>query len=137
MDLSATKPIQLAPVAFGRLPFRNRLELRHGFAFFSEFAAEFAAFLGLAIEGLRHGGRSADFAEEQDLDLEFAAFVFHLKLVAEADVFRRLGGLAVRGDSAEFTGFGRESAGLEESGRPEPLVHSHAGVLDLRSKFAA
>lgn len=76
--LSSAQAEELAAVALGGLGFGDGFELRHGFARVGGFEAEFAAKVGFAVEGLGDGRGAADFAEEQDLDLEVAAFVADL-----------------------------------------------------------
>jgi hypothetical protein len=88
------------------------------FAFLGGLAAEFFALFGLAVEGLGDGGGAALLAEGEDLDVEFAAFVFDVEHVADVDLAGGLGGLAVREDAVELAGFGGLLAGLEEAGSP-------------------
>ena len=72
-------------------------------------------------------GGAALLAEGEDFDVEFAAFVFDVEHVADADLAGGLGGLVVRGDAIELAGFGGLLAGLEEAGGPEPFVDAGAG----------
>jgi hypothetical protein len=69
------------------------------FSFFGGFVAEFFALFGLAVERLCDGGRAALLAEGEHFDLEFAAFVFNVKYVADAHLAGRLGRLIVRSDA--------------------------------------
>ena len=96
-------------------------------AFFCSSSASLFAFVGFAVEGLGDGGRAALLAEGEDLDVELAAFVFDVQQIADANLTRRLGGLAVREDPLELAGFGGLLASLEEASGPEPLVNAGSG----------
>ena len=97
------------------------------FALFGGFAARFLAGFGFAVEGLGDGCGPALLAEGEDLDVELAAFVFDVQQIADANLTRRLGGLAVREDPLELAGFGGLLASLEEASGPEPLVNAGSG----------
>ena len=85
----------MAAIAFGRASGGQLFELLEGFALVGNFLAEFAAGFGFAVESLRDGGWAADFAEQQDFDLEVAAVVGDAQHVSHANVARGLGRLAV------------------------------------------
>jgi hypothetical protein len=102
------------------------IELRHGFSLFRQFEAQLAACIGFAVESLGGCRRATYFAEGEEFYLEITRVASDLEEVAEMDFAGRLGRLSVRFDSAEITGSGGDGASLEESGGPEPLVHSHA-----------
>ena len=102
------------------------------FAFFRGFAAALFAGFGLAVEGLGDSGTGALLAQGQDFDVEFAAFVFDVQHVTDADLPGRFGGLAVGEDALQFAGLRGLLAGLEESGGPEPFIDAgscHAGIV--------
>src|SRR5208337_380641 len=122
---STAKTVDSASIAFGWLAFVQSFDARHGFALFGQLEAQLAAGVGLAIERAGHRGRAADFAQGQNLHLKIAAIVLHLEQVADADVTRRLDGLSVGMNPAEFAGPRGEGSRLEESGGPQPFVNSH------------
>src|SRR5437016_13050417 len=101
--------------------------MRHRFALFRQLQPQRPALLCLTVERLRNRRRTAHLTEDQDLHLKVATVVLHLQQIADADLARSLGWLSVRLNPAEFTGPSSERARLEESGSPEPLVHSYAG----------
>ena len=115
-------------VALGR-PFRwsGEVEGAEKFALFGGFAAEFFAGFGFAVESLSDGCGAALVANEENLDLELAGFVFDVEHVADADFAGGFGGDVVRGDAVHVAGFGGLLAGFEEAGGPEPLVDARAG----------
>jgi hypothetical protein len=81
---------------------------------------------------LGDGGGSALLAEGEDLDVEFAAFVFNVEHVAYTDLSGGLCGLAVGEDALQLAGFGGLLARLEEAGGPEPFIDAgsgHAGIV--------
>ena len=88
-------------------------------------AALLTAGLRLTVKRLCHGSGAAHFAEKQDFYLKVAALVCYSQHVSNADFARRLGGLPVELNSAEFTGSGCQYSGFEESGGPKPFVHSY------------
>src|ERR1017187_4135874 len=124
---SAPEPADFPAIAFRWPAFPKGFRMRHCLALFRQLQPQFPARLRLAIERLRYRRRSAHRAESQDLHLKIAAVVLHSQEVAGADLARRFGGLSVGLNPAEFTCPRGQRAGLEESGGPEPLVHSHAG----------
>src|SRR6266851_3572748 len=118
--------------------------MRHRFALLRQLKPQLPARFGLTVERLRHRCRAAYFTENQHLNLKVAAIVLHLQPVADADLTRSLGWLSVGLNPAEFTCPCGKRARLEESGSPEPLIHSHAGhnpILvpgrDLQSAISA
>ena len=117
----------MTAVAFGWLAFPQGFEMRHRFALFRQLQPQLPARLCLTVERLRNCRRAARLAEGQDLHLKVAAVVLHLQQVADPDLTRSLGWLSVGLNPAELTYPCSERARLEESGGPEPLVHSHAG----------
>jgi hypothetical protein len=88
------------------------------FVLFGGLAAGFFALFGFAVEGLGDGGGAALLAEDEDFDVELAAFIFDVEHVADADFSGGFGGLVVREDAVEFAGFGGLLASLEEAGGP-------------------
>jgi hypothetical protein len=124
-----------AAVAFGRASCGQLFELAHSFALGCNFLAEFAAGVGLAVEGLGDGSGAAHFAEEENFDFEVTALVGDTQHVADADFARGFGSLAVGFDPAEFTGMCGKRACLEKSCRPQPLVDAHRGHKVLSSIF--
>jgi hypothetical protein len=75
---------------------------------------------------LRNRSWAAHVAEKQDFDLKVAALVCHSQHVSNPNLARSLGGLLVGLNPAKFTGSRGQCSRLEESGSPEPLVHSYA-----------
>jgi hypothetical protein len=65
----------VSAVPFGRAARREDLKLASGFSFRSDFLAEFAARVGLAIESLRDGCGAAHVAKSQDFDVKIPAVV--------------------------------------------------------------
>ena len=133
---SASKPVDFTAIAFRWLALPQRFEMRHRFALFRQLEPQLPARVGLAVERLRNRRRAAHLAENQDFHLKIAAIVLHLQQVADADLARRFGCLSVGFNPAELTCPGSKRARLEESGRPQPLVYSHAGhdsILVYRS----
>src|ERR1051326_5428597 len=112
-------------IAFGRPPGWYGLELAHRFALLCRLQAQRAAFFRLAIERLGHRCRAAHLAEQQDLHMEVAAVIRYPQHVSHPDFTRRLGGLPVRLDPAQFAGPGGPPARFEESCGPKPLVYPH------------
>src|SRR5207253_538694 len=55
----ASKPVDLAAVAFRWLALPQRFELRHRFTLFRQLQPQLPAPLGLPIQSLRHRGRAA------------------------------------------------------------------------------
>ena len=101
---SAAKLNDPTTVAF-RWPACGQLfKLAHCFALGCHFQAQFAARLGLTVEGLRNRGGTADIAEKKNLHLKVTALVGHAQLVSDADLASGLGGLAIPLNPAQFTG---------------------------------
>jgi len=100
-------------------------ELLHRLAFGGQLEAGFLAGFGFTIESLRHCGGAAHFAEDQNFNLKFAAFVANREHVTHAHFAGGLGLDAVGMDAAEVAGPGGQSTGLEEARRPEPLVDAY------------
>jgi hypothetical protein len=123
---SSAKASEFAAIALGGFALTQRLEVRHGLSFFGQFAPQLAAGLGLTVEGLGHGGRPAHLAEKQDFHLKVAAFVRHLKQIADPDLAGRLGSLSVGLNPADVAGLGRQRTSFEETGSPKPFVHPDA-----------
>ena len=65
----------MSPVALRRPAFRQSFELAHRLPFGCHFLAQFPALLSFAIKRVRHRGRTAHFAEKQDLDFKIAAVI--------------------------------------------------------------
>ena len=124
--LAAAEPCQVPAVAFRWLPFQHPVQMRHRFSLFREPLPSFAAAVGLAVERLRDRRGTAHAAKDQNLDVEFAGIGFYTQHIANVHLARRLDGMVVALDSAEFAGASSNSAGLEESRRPKPFVDSEA-----------
>lgn len=114
-----------ASVALGRPVFGERGVLLHCFALFGEFEAGCAAGLGFAVEGLGLGRGAAHFAEDEDLNLKEAGFVFDLEHVAGVDFAGGFGAEAVGLDAADVASLAGEGAGFEEARSPEPFVDAN------------
>jgi hypothetical protein len=128
-----------AAVAFGGAFAGGGCGPGHGaeeFSFFGCFAAGLFAGFGFAVEGLCDGGGASLLAEGEDLDFKFAAFVFDVEHVAEADLAGGFGGLTVRSDAVHVAGLGGLLAGLEEAGSPEPFVDAGSGHVCIFVDFA-
>jgi hypothetical protein len=117
----------MATVAFRRPACRELFELPHGPAFGRNFQALFLAFVGLAVESLRDRCGAADFTEQQDFYVKFAALVRDPQHVSNSHGARGFEGLPSGLDPAQIAGFGRQGPGLEEAGSPKPLVYSYGG----------
>jgi hypothetical protein len=115
----------LAAVVFGGASWREDLPLVLGFAFGGGLFAALNALLGFTIESLRNGGGTADVAEVENFDFEFAAIVGDSEAGSDVDFASGLGGLSVELNSAEFTRLGGERAGFEEARCPEPFVDAY------------
>lgn len=118
----------VAAVAFGGAASREDFEVAGGAAFSGDFFAQGAAGLGFAVKSLGEGGGAASFTEGEDFNVEVAAVVGDVKLVANVDFAGGLGGLAVGLDASQIAGAGCEGAGLEEAGGPEEFVDAD-GVM--------
>jgi hypothetical protein len=82
-------------------------------------------------------GRTANFAQLQDFDLEFTALVSDAEHVANADIAGRLGFDLIGTDATKVAGFGGESARPEETRSPEPFVDAYARfVLSSRQEIS-
>ncbi len=101
--------------------------MRHCFALLRHLLAQCAARFGLPVERLCHGGRTPQFAEQQDLYLKLSTFGLDLQQIADADRSRTLGRLAIGSHPTQFTCPSCQRAGFEEPRRPEPLVHAYIG----------
>jgi hypothetical protein len=130
MDLAAVALAGFAAEGFGL-----RVELALGLPFGGESKANSSAFVGLGIEGLGDGGGTSILFEGQYVDIEFTGLVTDVEEVAELEVARGFGGLAVARDAAGVAGVRGEGAGFEEACGPEPLVDPSAGhsVILVRS----
>jgi len=76
----------------------------HRLAFLNELESSLAAGISLTVQGLGDGGRAADFAEEQNVDLKDATLVFNAQLVTRMDLARRLGTNAIGLNAANVAG---------------------------------
>jgi len=123
---STSKPVQFTAIAFRWFTLARRFKVRHRPPLFGQLQPQFPARFGFTVERLRNRSRAADLAEEQYLHLEVTAVVFYLQHVARMDLARRLRWLSIRLNPTELTCPRRQRPRLEESGRPEPLVHSYA-----------
>src|SRR5437879_3610972 len=92
---SASKPADFAAIAFRRLAFPQRFEMRHQLAFFRQLKPQLTARLSLTVERLCNRRRAAHLTEAQDLHLKVAAVVLHVQQVADSDLTRSLGWLSV------------------------------------------
>ena len=129
--IEAVEAVEAAAVPFRGLALSVGFKVGHGFLLFGHLAAELLAGDGLPVQALGIGCRTANLAEGEHLHMEVATGGLDLKLVAEADVLRRLGGLTVGGDPAQLTSLAGEGSGLKEAGGPEPFIDSHAGTVSL------
>jgi hypothetical protein len=116
-----------AAVALRWPAFRRWRELHQGLALLRKLQAQFTAGFSFAIERLRNRRWAAHLAEKQNLDLKVAALGLDLQELANPDFAGSLGRLIVGLNPAELAGPRSQGACFEESGRPEPFVHSHAG----------
>ena len=80
---------------------------------------------------MRNGGRGADVTEREHFDFEVAGVVSDLEHVANANLARRLGLLAVGLDAAEIAGAGSEGPSFKEAGSPEEFVEAegHGNIV--------
>ncbi len=92
---SSAKAVDLPPIPLRRPAFRQLLELLQRLLFLRQLLPLFAAGVGFAVEGLRHGGGTPDFTKQQDFDLEFAAIVLNAEPIAGSDTAGRLRQLAI------------------------------------------
>ena len=93
------------------------------------------AFRGFLVKQCRFAGGAALGLEGGDGDVPSILVFADGKPRANADVFSRLGALAVEVDFAAIDRFGGECAGLEKSGGPEPFVETHGLIMDIVSIF--
>jgi hypothetical protein len=114
--------VDFTAVAFGWAAWPCRLEMRPGFASFSQFFTNLAARFGLPVEGSGDWRGAAHFAESQNFHFKLAAVVLDFQEIAHSNFTRRLGWLTIEFNPAEFTGSSSQRACLEESGSPEPFV---------------
>src|SRR6266567_2189351 len=121
----------MAPVAFGRTPFRQYFEFAHRLPLGGHLLPKGAALFCFAIERLRYRGRPAHLTEEQDLDLKIATLIGHAQPVSNSDFPGCLSNLPVREYPAQFTRSFRQWTRLEKSRGPQPDVHPHAGHITL------
>ena len=98
--------------------FRQRRKFLHRLAFFLELQPRRDARFGLAVKRLRHRRRSAHLAQQQHLNLKFAALVFDQQHVAHAHLARRLGLDAVHVNAPQVAGLLSQRPRLEEAGGP-------------------
>ena len=126
LPAAAAELDDVPPVAFRGSSFRENFELPHRLPFGGYFFAQFPAVLSFAIERLRHRGRPTYFAEKQHLHLKVAAVIGHAQSVPHPDFTRRLCGLSVRQDSAQFARSFRQRTRLEKSRRPQLRIHSYS-----------
>ena len=114
-----------AAVTLGGAVLRQGGILLHGLALGGFALALLFAGFRLTVEGLGHGGWSADGAEGENLNMKLAAFVLHSQHVADADVACGLGFDFVGVDASKFAGFRREGARLEETCCPKPFIDAN------------
>ena len=119
---AAAEADDFATIALGGPAGGELLPFSGGFAFGGDLEAEFAAGVGFAVERLSDGCWAAEFAESENFDFEVATVVSYVQHVADANFAGGLSELAMRLNAAEITGAGGESAGLEETSGPKPLV---------------
>jgi len=74
-------------------------------------------------------------AEGEDLNVEFAAFVFDVEHVADVDLAGGLGGLVVGEDAVQVAGFDCLLASFEEARGPEPFVDACSGHALIFADF--
>src|SRR4051794_3162735 len=98
----------------------------HLFALFRGLSSRFLALLCLQIERLRHHGRSAPVAEQQDRNLEIARVVLDVQHISNAHFARGFRWLPVALNPAEFTGSAGNRPRLKKPGGPKPFIDPHA-----------
>ena len=108
-----------------------RLELVEALALGSNFEAQFAAGVRLAVERLSDRGWAADVAYGEDFNVEIAGIVGDVQLVAGMNLARRFDALPRRVDPPEFAGLSAKLARLVEARRPQPLVNTNPGHGDI------
>ena len=89
---------------------------------FSNFSAEFAAGVGLGVQGLGDGGGGALVRQDEEFDGVLGGLSCDLQGVAELEDAGGFCGLRVAEDVAGIAGGGGERAGFEEACRPEPFI---------------
>jgi hypothetical protein len=97
-----------ASITFRRPRCGQLFELSHRLALSGDFLAQFAAVVGLAVEGLRNRSGPSHVAKNQNFYFEIAAFIANAQHIADANIARGFRGLVVRLNSAEFTRSRRE-----------------------------
>src|SRR5579862_2163828 len=123
---SATELDDPPPVPFRWAPGRKNFQLARRFALGRHFLARFAAGLCLLVKRLRHRGGTADLTDTGHLNFELAAVVADAQHIAESNFACRFGELAVGENPPQLTGFLGQGPGLEETGRPQPGIHSYS-----------
>src|ERR1700733_14965703 len=91
--------------------------------------AQLAARFGFTVQRLRNSSGPAYFAEHQHLYLKVSALVLHTQHVAGVNFTRRLRKLSIGSNPAQIARLCSQRASLEESRRPQPLIHPY-GVHD-------
>src|SRR4051812_2295511 len=100
--------------------------MRHVSALLCQLLARLPAGCRLSIECLGNRRGATHFTQQQNLNLEIAAIVPYSQGVPDSNFAGGFGRLTVRFHPSEFTRPGSQSACLEKSGRPEPLIDSYA-----------
>lgn len=103
-EAPASELDDLSAIAFRWSASGQLFELLHRPALGRHFQTQFVAGLSLAVKRLGHRSRAARFAQQEDFYLEIAARIGHPQHVSNLNLARRLGGLAIGLNSAEFTG---------------------------------
>lgn len=124
---SSAEVDDVAAVALGGTACRQLFELHCGSALGGYFLAQVAAGFSFPVKRLRHRGWPANLAESENFDLKVSTIIGHAQPVADANLARGLGGLAIGLNSAQFAGLRRQRPCLEKSRGPEPFVHAYAG----------
>ena len=124
---STPKSVEFTAIALRWPAFTQRFEMQHRFTLLCHLQPQLLARLCLVVERLRNRRWAAHIAQKQDLYLKVAGCGLQVQQVADADLARSLSSLPIALNSAEFTCSSSNRACFEESGGPEPFVHSHAG----------
>jgi len=121
---AAAKLNDAPAVALGGAALGQPHVLLHRLAIRREMQTRFAACVGFAVKGLRHGGGTAHSADQQNLNLKNPALVFNSELVAGANFAGGFGPLSVRLNAANVAGARGHGARFEEARGPKPLIET-------------
>jgi hypothetical protein len=131
----SSKLVYFSPITFRWSTLRRRAKDHPRLALLSSLNSQFAAGFALAIERLRNCRRTTHLAQKQDFQFEISRFCLDVQEVANVYLACRLGRLPIRLNPAEITRARGQSACLEKSRCPQPLINTNAGHDSFCRKF--